>query len=831
MRIRRLLLPSSLVVLGALALGSCTSSTEPAKPTSIELSVAAVTLDAIGATRQVTASVLDQRGKALSGASVDWTSSIPSAATVSGTGLITAVGDGATSVAASVGGVVAALTVQVTQVPVAPVVIQGDGQSGTVQSQLAMPLQVRVEDRLGNAMVGKQVTFAVTAGGGSLGTPTVMSGAGGLASTTWTIGASTVGLQRVSATVQGNPNATVISATPLAGPAVLLGIAPGNIANGQFAGKGTAVQIKPAVELTDALGNGVANASVTFSVLSGGGSVTGGTALTNVNGIATVGSWTLGPSVGTNTLQASFGGLTPVVFTATATEDPCTPAGAIPIAVGDTRAGTITGNDCVLAPPGSESFDLYRLDLASSASLVLEVTADFDPWLFVLDYNTLAVVAENDDIDPGVIQNSRIVTTLPAGSYLLRVRTFDAGQVGSYSLSVRAATAGVPASVVLNGGDAQIAAPGAAVPIVPSVTVRDESGSPVVGVSVAFSIIPGLGSIGNASAVTNASGIATVGSWTLGAGPNVLAATVAGGSFTGNPVVFSATGKASAAGFDIALRFVAMPSETQLQTFKNAVARWESIINVDVPAQLVNFSAGSCNSPRALNETVDDLVIVVRLEPIDGVGQILGSAGPCALRSGSALPVVGTMRFDTADLVNLEANGSFGNVILHEMGHVLGIGTIWSNKGLLANPSLPNASGADTHFTGANGIAGFDAIGGSAWSGGSKVPVENTQGGAGTRDSHWRESVLANELMTGFLNGGSNPLSLLTIRSLEDLGYSVATAQADAFFLSLNLLAEGSSSPAGVQMKDDVWRGEMFYVEPSGRPVGAGAPAPVKKHR
>jgi N-acetylneuraminic acid mutarotase len=66
----------------------------------------------------------------------------------------------------------------------------------------------------------------------------------------------------------------------------------------------------------DANGNPIAGASVTFAVGSGGGSVTGATVPTNSAGIATVGSWTLGPAVGRNTLTATVGGAAdPIVFT------------------------------------------------------------------------------------------------------------------------------------------------------------------------------------------------------------------------------------------------------------------------------------------------------------------------------------------------------------------------------------------------------------------------------------------------------------------------------------------------------------------------------------
>ena len=221
-----------------------------------------------------------------------------------------------------------------------------------------------------------------------------------------------------------------------------------------------------------------------------------------------------------------------------------------------------------------------------------------------------------------------------------------------------------------------------------------------------------------------------------------------------------------------------------------------------------------------MNETVDDLAIYVLLEPIDGPGAILGSAGPCAIRGGGGLTAVGVMRFDVADLPGLESTGRLNAVILHEMGHVLGIGTLWNRTGLLLNPSLPSSSGVDTRYTGVNAVVGFDLIGGTTYTGGGKVPVENTQGGAGTRDSHWRESVLQNELMTGFINTGLNPLSILSVRLMQDLGYTVNTLAADPFFLSLSLRAEGSGAPSGIELVDDIWKGPRYEVDPRGRIIG-----------
>src|SRR5207302_111187 len=98
-----------------------------------------------------------------------------------------------------------------------------------------------------------------------------------------------------------------------------------------------------------------------------------------------------------------------------------------------------------------------------------------------------------------------------------------------------------------HAGSGQTAPAGSAVPIAPSVIVTDPFGNPVSGVSVTFAPGPRSGSVTGATQTTDGSGIAAVGSWTLGmtAGGNTLTAT--SGSLSGSPVTFTATGTAGAA--------------------------------------------------------------------------------------------------------------------------------------------------------------------------------------------------------------------------------------------------------------------------------------------
>lgn len=105
-------------------------------------------------------------------------------------------------------------------------------------------------------------------------------------------------------------------------------------------------------------------------------------------------------------------------------------------------------------------------------------------------------------------------------------------------------TAGAPATVGAVAGNAQTATVNTAVATAPRVRVNDASGNPVPGAAVTFAVTSGGGSITGATATTDAAGLATVGSWTLGttAGANSLTATV--GALP--PATFTATGTAGA---------------------------------------------------------------------------------------------------------------------------------------------------------------------------------------------------------------------------------------------------------------------------------------------
>ncbi len=257
------------------------------------------------------------------------------------------------------------------------------------------------------------------------------------------------------------------------------------------------------------------------------------------------------------------------------------------------------------------------------------------------------------------------------------------------------------------------------------------------------------------------------------------------------------------------------------EAFMGAKQRWERVIVGDLEDVESRFPA-QCDTFQ-VPDTVDDLVIGVSLQQIDGPNGILGAAGPCLLRGdGAPLPYAGVMQFDVADLLRFGEQGRLEEIVLHEMGHVLGVGALWEPLGLLEDPAGGQGGDADTAFTGSLAVAEFDAIGGDGYDG-AKVPVQNS-GGQGVANGHWRESVFGNELMTPFLSPIPGLMSEITIASLEDLGYEVNYAEADAYswppddnaFGGGALGAASVSTDFAVWLEDDILDIPIYAVDRNG---------------
>ena len=413
------------------------------------------------------------------------------------------------------------------------------------------------------------------------------------------------------------------------------------------------------------------------------------------------------------------------------------------------------------------------------------------------------------------VSPSGMVTAVAIGSADI---TATSESVSRSAALIVVAAGAIPTQMAAVSALGQTGAPSSSVTQAPAVVVKDANGNPVEGVTVTFAVTAGGGTVTGSPSLTDRNGVARVGSWTLGpaGGQAVRAASPA---VAGVTVDFAGLSRPAAAGFDIALQFLTPMTDAQTRAFVNARERIQEVIIGDIPPWNVNFSAAQmagCGDV-AVSGTIDDVLILAEVAAIDGASNTLAVAGPCAVRSGASgsFPVLGHMKFDIADIDAL--GDRLEIVILHEMLHVMGFGTMWGDLSLLAGGGT-----ADPHFQGAHANDFFARLNNGAVYTGLPIPVEGLPAPVGTRDSHWRESVFDHELMTGFIDRDRNPLSATTIGSLQDLGYVVDVGRADAFDLANPAaLRASASSIAGsrISLGGDVRTQPPIRLDVDGRPV------------
>ncbi|MBU6153794.1 MAG: DUF1566 domain-containing protein, partial [Bdellovibrionales bacterium] len=231
------------------------------------------------------------------------------------------------NVQAPFGAITGTITASITQTPTQVLVVSGNSQSAPRSTTLPNPFQVKVLDASNSVVPNITVTFSTSSGGSvscSGGVGSAVTGSDGIASCFGVLG-STAGNQSFSASVAGagaaNFSATATSAS--VNPPAAVAVAAGSISSGTagqaLSGLGLIARV------SDSGGASVQGTSVTFSVVSGGGSINcTNPKPTDSDGLVAC-NVTLGSSLGSQVFQATVTGSSPTLstnFTVTAAHPP-----------------------------------------------------------------------------------------------------------------------------------------------------------------------------------------------------------------------------------------------------------------------------------------------------------------------------------------------------------------------------------------------------------------------------------------------------------------------------------------------------------------------------
>ncbi len=430
-------------------------------------------------------------------------------------------------------------TVQFVATPASVSVASGSGQLAVVGTSVSNPLSVTVFDSAGLPVTAVDtVTYVVTGGGGSgSGSATTVNGVATIPASAWTLG-NTVGTNTLVVYLPGTAAFATFTATGTQDAGALMVLASGS---GQSATVGSAVGSALSVTVFDQYGNTVSGATVTFAAPTGGGgdaSLSVNTVTTGVNGVASLpaNGWTLGTTVGVNTVVASLVGAAGqlVTFTATGTQGApavlnvvsgsgqsavvgTSVADALVVRVLDGFGNTVSGATVTFATPAGGGGD--------GALSVYSVTTGVNGQASVAAWTLGSTVGTNTAVAflSGTSTDATFTATGTQGSPVRIVQN-----------ALPAGTATVATSVGLF-----------------SVTVFDAFGNTVSGATVTLSVAAPVatgvgvtstnGSLSVYTITTGVNGVASVASWTLGTvtGVNTAEAFISG---TATSVTFAATG-------------------------------------------------------------------------------------------------------------------------------------------------------------------------------------------------------------------------------------------------------------------------------------------------
>ena len=378
------------------------------------------------------------------------------------------------------------------------VIISGDGQQGPPGAALTKPFVVEVRDQSDKPLAGFQVTFSVTAGGGTLSATSVTTDSNGRVESTLTLGPNP-GANIITVSVTGSQNSDTFNAEGIRIPDTVEIISGGD----QEGPHGVTLENPFIVEVRDQSGESLPGVQVTFSVTAGGGTLSATSVTTDSNGRAES-TLTLGPNPGANTVTVSVSGIQEnQTFTAQGIRIPTT----LEIISGNNQEGL----------PGS----------ALANPFVAEVREQSDkPFAGV--QVTFSVSSGGGTLSAtSVTTNSNgraeSILTLGANPGANTVTVYVSGIQEKQTFTAQGIR--IPEILEIISGNDQEGPYGETLENPFIVEVRDQPGEPLPGVQVTFSVTAGGGTLSATSVTTDSDGRAAS-ILTLGPDPGANTVTV-----------------------------------------------------------------------------------------------------------------------------------------------------------------------------------------------------------------------------------------------------------------------------------------------------------------
>lgn len=224
-------------------------------------------------------------------------------------------------------------------------------------------------------------------------------------------------------------------------------------------------------------------------------------------------------------------------------------------------------------------------------------------------------------------------------------------------------------------------------------------------------------------------------------------------------------------------------------SMERVAARWRSVIRTAPPGEFVRLAVGECRNVTPVSQFITGVRVLVTMDSLPT--RIAAQGGPCVMRAGG-LPLLGTLQVNIFTLGQL-SDRKLDDLIQHEVGHVLGIGSLWSRGGSQAGLVAGDAQSADPIFVGPNALAAFERLGRAGFFAGRRVPLEVRVLG------HWRADAFSGEVMAPSLTlNAPQPTSSVTVAALRDLGWNVELGAYEEYVLPELVTSQRIAVPGGV---------------------------------